>query len=158
MGIAFQGWSNQGWAGSIGDRYFLLRDRKGLITAPTALLAYFVMMNLIVLEIVFQIMPGNNLLQYTLLDTPAYRMILELNIVFLINRIAQRTYFTMRIYGPARSLMAGPRMIVSNFLNFFATMRALYIFVQHKMTGKPIVWDKTDHTYPVGVDGSAAAL
>jgi adsorption protein B len=88
-------------------------------------------------------------LQYTLLDTATYRTILGLNVLFLFNRLAQRTYFTSRIYGLTQGLMAGPRMVVSNFLNYFATMRAVYIFVQHKITGRRITWDKTLHTYPI---------
>jgi adsorption protein B len=149
IGIVFQGWSHHGWIGGAGAKYFFLRDRKSLITAPAALLAYFVMTNLIVLEILFHAFPGNQMLQYTLLDTDAYRTILGLNLIFLLNRMAQRIFFTARIYGLTRGLMAGPRMVVSNFLNFYATMRATYIFVRHKLTGRPIVWDKTLHTYPI---------
>lgn len=149
IGIVFQGWSHHGWIGGAGAKYFFLRDRKSLITAPAALLAYFVMTNLIVLEILFHAFPGNQMLQYTLLDTDTYRTILGLNLFFLLNRMAQRIFFTTRIYGLTRGLMAGPRMVVSNFLNFYATMRATYIFVRHKLTGRPIVWDKTLHTYPI---------
>lgn len=149
IGIVFQGWSQHGWSGGIGAKYFLLRDRKSLITAPTALLAYFVLLNLIVLNLLFQLFPSNQILQYTLLDTATYRTILGLNVLFLFNRLAQRTYFTSRIYGLTQGLMAGPRMVVSNFLNYFATMRAVYIFVQHKITGRRITWDKTLHTYPI---------
>ncbi len=151
IGIIFQGWSQHGWIGGVGAKYFFLRDRKGLITAPGALLAYFVMTNLIVIDLLFRYFPSNQVMQYTLLNTAGYRIILGLNFIFLVNRLVQRTFFTTRIYGLTGGLMAGPRMIVSNFLNFFATMRAISIFVQHKLTGKPIVWDKTDHTYPMHV-------
>jgi adsorption protein B len=151
IGIIFQGWSQHGWIGGAGAKYFFLRDRKGLITAPAALLAYFAMTNLIVIEILFRCFPSNQVMEFALLNTTGYRIILGLNFVFLFNRIAHRTFFTTRIYGLAGGLMAGPRLIVSNFLNFFATMRAISIFVQHKLNGKPIVWDKTDHTYPIPV-------
>ena len=120
-----------------------------LDTAPAALLAYFVMLNLIVLHFLFQLFPSDQVLQYKWLDTDTYRMLLGFNLFFLFNRILQRTFFTASIYGLANGLMAGPRMIVSNFLNYFATARAVYIFVRHKVTGRQIVWDKTMHTYPV---------
>lgn len=149
IGIVFQGWSQHGWIGGAGAKYFFLRDRKSLITAPTALLAYFVMLNLIIVQALFHLFPSDQVLQYKFLDTPTYRTILGFNLLFLFNRVAQRTFFTSRIYGLTSGLMAGPRMIVSNFLNFFATMRAVYIFAQHKITGRRIVWDKTTHTYPV---------
>ncbi len=151
IGIIFQGWSHHGWIGGAGAKYFFLRDRKGLVTAPGALMAYFVMTNLIVIDLLFRYFPGNQVMQYTLLNTTGYRIILGLNFIFLLNRLVQRTFFTTQIYGLTAGLMAGPRMIVSNFLNFFATMRAISIFAQHKLTGKPIVWDKTHHTYPIPV-------
>ena len=34
LGIAFQGWHDIGWHGSLGAKYFFLRDRKAVITAP----------------------------------------------------------------------------------------------------------------------------
>lgn len=149
IGIVFQGWSQHGWIGGAGAKYFFLRDRKSLVTAPAALLAYFVMLNLIVLHFLFKLFPSDQVLQYVWLDTPMYRTILWFNLLFLFNRILQRTFFTASIYGLASGLMAGPRMIVSNLLNYFATARAVYIFVRHKVTGRKIVWDKTMHTYPV---------
>jgi len=155
LGIAFQGWSQHGWGSSLGGRYFFLRDRKGLLTAPTAIVAYVVMFGLLIVELLFTLVP-DDAASYWLLDTPAYRSILYLNLAFLANRLFQRIYFTTSIYGLAQGLMAGPRMIVSNLLNFFATMRAGYLFAQHKVTGKALVWDKTQHVYPIR--GAQAAL
>jgi bacteriophage N4 adsorption protein B len=149
IGIVFQGWSQHGWIGGMGAKYFFLRDRKGLVTAPMALLAYFAVSGLIVIELLFQLFPVHQQLQYVLLDTPTYRTLLAINLAFLMNRLLQRSFFTSRIYGIAHGLMAGPRMVVSNILNFFATMRASYIFARHKLTGRPIVWDKTFHIYPI---------
>jgi adsorption protein B len=45
--------------------------------------------------------------------------------------------------------MAAPRLIVSNFVNFFAAVRATRIYIDHSITGRPLVWDKTTHTYPI---------
>jgi adsorption protein B len=154
LGIAFQGWSQHGWEGNLGAKYFFLRDRKGLITAPAAILAYFVMFSLVVLHTLFQILPEVQRPPYVLLDTDLYRALLVANLVLLVNRLVQRTLFTTRIYGIWQGLMAGPRMIVSNLLNFFATLRAAFIFARHKSTGKPIVWDKTTHSYPFQVSAA----
>lgn len=49
VGIVFQGMATHGWEGNWGTRYFLLRDRKRIITGPTVILGYFVMMNFILL-------------------------------------------------------------------------------------------------------------
>lgn len=158
MGIAFQGWSEHGWGETPGARYFFLRDRKGLLTAPIAILAYFVMLGLIAAELSFLFVPPSDRPPYWLLDTPIYGLLLSINIIFLINRIVQRMYFTTRIYGFGQGMMAGPRMLVSNIINFFATLRASYLFVQHAAMGKSLVWDKTTHIYPIRKLSEAQAL
>lgn len=158
LGIAFQGWFEHGWGSSIGAKYFFLRDRKGLLTAPTAIVAYQIMFGLIALELLSLLLPVQQRPQYWLLTTPSYQALLFINGVFLANRIVQRTYFTGKIYGLKQGLMAGPRMIVSNLLNFFAVLRAAYIFSQHKITGKALVWDKTQHVYPIREISISGAL
>ena len=40
LGIAFQGWGSMGWRGSLATKYFLFRDRKGIVTSIVAVLAY----------------------------------------------------------------------------------------------------------------------
>lgn len=148
MGIAFQGWTQHGWDGNLGAKYFFLRDRKGLITAPGAILAYFVMFSLFVGQSLFQLLPEASRPPYELLDSELFNALLSVNLILLGNRLVQRSFFTARIYGIGHGLMAAPRMIVSNLLNFFATLRAAIIYARHKASGKPIVWDKTTHTYP----------
>jgi hypothetical protein len=44
--------------------------------------------------------------------------------------------------------MAGPRMLVSNLLNFYAALRAVEIFVRHLRSDDAIAWDKTSHKVP----------
>lgn len=149
LGIAFQGWSQHGWGATLGAKYFFLRDRKGLLTAPMAVIAYMIMFGLVIAQLLFLLVPAQQQPDYMLLSTPSYQWLLAANVVFLINRVIQRMYFATKIYGLTQGLMAGPRMIVSNFLNFFATLRASYVYAQHKVTGKPLVWDKTQHVYPI---------
>ena len=48
-------------------------------------------------------------------------------------------------------MMSVPRLVVANFVNFFATMRAVRIYGMHLITGKALVWDKTSHSYPVPI-------
>ncbi|MBU1334563.1 MAG: glycosyltransferase [Alphaproteobacteria bacterium] len=158
LGIAFQGWTQHGWEGNLGAKYFFLRDRKGLITAPAAILAYFAMFSLLVGHGLFQFLPQAERPPYALLGSDLYRTLLWVNLILLGNRLVQRTLFTTRIYGIWQGLMAGPRMIVSNLLNFFATLRAAAIFARHKATGKPIVWDKTTHSYPFQIASGVARL
>ena len=51
LGIVFQGSQEHGWKGSLGTKYFLARDRKGVITSPAVMLAYFALANLTVFEL-----------------------------------------------------------------------------------------------------------
>ena len=41
------------------------------------------------------------------------------------------------------------RLVVGNFVNFFATWRAVRIYASHRISGTALVWDKTSHSYPV---------
>ena len=146
LGIAFQGWLNFGWKGNLGTKYFFYRDRKGVVTSILTVLAYFVVANCIVLALASTLIdrsltPGSG--------GPGWTSgFLSLNLALLSNRLVQRTYFTARIYGPVMGALAGPRMMVSNLLNFFAALRAIYMFADHRFSGRPIVWDKTQHVLP----------
>jgi adsorption protein B len=75
------------------------------------------------------------------------------NIIFLTWRLVHRVIFTTRIFDWRQGLMAAPRLIVSNFVNFFAAVRATRIYIDHRITGRPLVWDKTTHTYPIKFHG-----
>ena len=57
--------------------------------------------------------------------------------------------FTNMIYDWRHGLMSAPRLIVANFVNFLAAIRATHIYATHKLTGKALVWDKTSHSYPM---------
>ena len=72
-----------------------------------------------------------------------------MNLIFLIWRVLHRMYFTTRIYDWRQGLMSAPRLIVANFVNCFASFRATRIYLGHRRTGEPLVWDKTAHSYPI---------
>ena len=55
------------------------------------------------------------------------------------------------IYDWQHGLMSVPRLIVANFVNFFAAVRATQIYLAHRISGAPLVWDKTSHSYPVNL-------
>jgi adsorption protein B len=149
LGIVFQGTRELGWKGSLGTKYFLARDRKGIVTSPAVILGYFVMLNLIGLAFYFSIYFPDDNTPYSLLNTEAVRLLFVINLAFLVWRLLHRMIFTKMIYDWPHALMSAPRLIVANFINFFATMRAVRIFSQHLLTGSKLVWDKTNHSYPV---------
>ena len=51
VGIVFQGTAAHGWKGGWGTVYFLLRDRKGILTGPTVILGYFVLINFMLIKL-----------------------------------------------------------------------------------------------------------
>ena len=148
LGIAFQGWRIIGWQGSLAARYVLFRDRKAIVTSLATFLAYFILINGVVLVV----------LKYFLEDYYGFPSIVEVgslpwwfiifNLVFLANRLFHRVLFTSRIYGWEQGLLSIPRMVVGNYVNFLATSRALRLFIGHVFWGRKLVWDKTAHAYP----------
>jgi bacteriophage N4 adsorption protein B len=149
LGIAFQGAREHGWKGSLGTKYFLARDRKGVITSPAVMLAYFVLANLTVFELYRAAFDPEGVFVYTLLSTDWAKTLFMANFVFLVWRLLNRMAFTGMIYSTRHALMAAPRLIVGNFVNFFATWRAIRIYTGHRFSGTPLVWDKTSHSYPI---------
>jgi adsorption protein B len=152
LGIVFQGSRTHGWVGSLGTKYFLMRDRKGLITSFVVILAYFVLANLFVNELYFQYIAQSRAVRFDLLNSPYVMILFACNFFFLLWRVAHRMYFTSVVYNFRHGLMSAPRLVVANFVNFFASVRAIRIYVRHRLTGKPLVWDKTKHSYPVKLD------
>ncbi|MEY2536786.1 MAG: bacteriophage adsorption protein [Verrucomicrobiota bacterium] len=149
LGIVFQGMKEHGWQGSLGTKYFLARDRKGVITSPAVMLAYFVLANLAVFELYRAFFDPERQFTYTLLSTDWATWLFFGNFLFLIWRLVNRMIFTGMIYNTRHALMAAPRLIIGNFVNFFATWRAVRIYVSHRVSGTALVWDKTSHSYPV---------
>ena len=158
LGIAFHGWITMGWRGSMSTKYFLLRDRKTLITSPANMLAVFLLANFIGVEALL-----NDLLRVPRVPTifessPTMGLLFLVNLLFLANRIFHRVYFTTMIYGGLHGAIAIPRLFISNLINFFAAARAIALFVDWRLTGRKIVWDKTAHSYPTSHASAKSAV
>ncbi len=143
IGIALLGWRQLGWRGSLAARWMFVRDRKGLFTAPISMLSYALLAAVALLAALQpRWMP-----QLALLQAPI-RPLLWCNLALLANRAGQRMYFVAGANGVEQGLAALPRMIVNNFINFVAVSRAWQQWLGHLWSGKPILWDKTQHTFP----------
>jgi bacteriophage N4 adsorption protein B len=149
IGIVFQGTSSHGWKGNLGTRYFLFRDRKGIFTGPVVILAYFLMANLLLIEFYLATYAPGVQFDYVLLWQQSVMDLFFVNFIFLTWRLVHRVIFTTMIFDWRHGLMAVPRLILSNFVNFFAAVRATWVYLDHNITGKALVWDKTTHTYPI---------
>lgn len=148
FGNSLQGWQNLGWQGSLAQRYMLFRDRKVLLTAPLNIYVYFLLLNIGIF----------GLLPHSLHSFPAFGAITEFdgylgvilltNVAFLINRIAQRVYHVGQLYNYKRAAGAIPRLLMCNFINCCAVLRALWLFWRHLKQGGRPNWDKTEHSFP----------
>ncbi|WP_116138637.1 glycosyl transferase family protein [Trinickia diaoshuihuensis] len=147
LGISFQGWQQLGWKGSWRDRYMFFRDRKGMVTSIVSIVAYGVLANYLTVALVRAAgwaplgEPGEGLVGGSLAP------LLAVNSVMLALRLGERFYFVAKLNGALQGALSMPRLFVNNLINFMAVCRAWRIFVNHLITGKPIAWDKTSHTY-----------
>lgn len=157
LGITLQGWDRLGWHGNWANRYMLLRDRKALVTAYLNALAF----------VVAAAFSGVWLWQRTDAAAPEFpsllsgqkwlQLILAMNGYLLLHRMCVRAAFVWRYHGMAQALLSFPRTIVANAINFAAACRAIRLYLRHRRTRKPVVWDKTDHRYPASA-GTLAGL
>ncbi len=148
LGIAFQGWEQIGWQGPIPVLYCLWRDRKAIITNYMAVFAYMVALYAVArLVIGFAIgrpwtfdnlFPPGSVLWWVVM----------FNTLILAWRAVMKFIAVDKIYGPVHGLISIPRFFVSNTINFLATSKAIRQYVNHRITGEPLRWLKTDHVFP----------
>lgn len=148
LGVSFQGWQQMGWHGGLVANYLYFRDRKGIFTSFAGLLAYFLAANFVALWALRS--AGFDFVRYPEFVQPESWVyaVIEINFWLFMNRIAQRIFFVAKLNGIEQGLLAVPRMLVGNVINFFSVCRAWRIFLIHIVTGKRISWDKTQHSYP----------
>ncbi|GER06449.1 hypothetical protein GCM10007972_01540 [Iodidimonas muriae] len=146
IGIALQAWASQGWPGNWATRYMLMRDRKAILTALVSVFAYVVMALILVFEAT-KALHLHNARPLIQAGSPlAFLLIGNLALVF--NRVAHRMLYATRLYGWQHGMISAPRMVVANFINFAAAMRALRLYTAHRLLGTPLHWEKTAHIFP----------
>ncbi len=143
-GIALQGWRQFGWSGSAAEKYFLWRDRKGLVGNPLSVLI-------------------NALFLYGLLDWAACRWSgrawrlgqavgtawpLQVTLLMQCWRLAVRAVCAGRIYGWRFALASPLRIFWANWINFAATAAALRGYLADRRRKAAPSWLKTEHRYP----------
>lgn len=146
LGISLQGW-RAGWTRSLGNNYFLFRDRKALLTNLAVMLGYAVALYWAGILLHNQLRPENIIPPLVESHEMVNRFALVVVGLFAW-RIANRIGSTTLIYGPLEGLLAVPRLLVGNFINFYATVMAIQRFVNHKLTGTVPAWGKTAHAWP----------
>ena len=147
VGIVFQGTKNLGWSRKGLLNYFLWRDRRGLIAYMLSFLVNLLLAVLMVMWLVTVISPESWRYPSILSDSSLLPVLLWLNGFMLLNRLFQRGWFVTRYYGLGEGLLSAPRMMWSNFVNFFANLRALKQ-VMEMGDSRRVAWDKTTHEFP----------
>lgn len=153
VGIVFQGWRDIGWTKSWVINYFLMRDRKAVVTNPVNLLAYFLVLNIIIMATYSALAPKAWHFPNVVGNDWSLQFLLMVNAFFLFSRAFHRCFFSSRLYGISHGLQSIPRMIVANVVNFFAYYKALRETRHSKRSGTEVAWDKTDHEFP-DIEGS----
>ena len=147
VGIVFQGTKNLGWSSKGLLNYFLWRDRRGLIAYLLSFLVNLLFLVLLAMWAVTIISPDSWRYPSILADSSLLSVLLWLNGLMLLNRLFQRGWFVTRYYGLVEGLLSAPRMMWSNFVNFFANLRALRQ-VMEMGDSRRVAWDKTTHEFP----------
>lgn len=155
-GIALSGWDRLGWDGSLATRWMLLRDRKGLFTAGVAMLAYGAgALVLVQLAVRAMVEAGSGVELPPLLASAGSVLpgFLLFNALLLGWRLAMRGSFTAASYGWREGLMAVPRAVLANAINYLAALRAVSRYAGSLDGGPPLDWDKTEHRFPDAGEG-----
>ena len=139
-GIALLGWDRTGWSRGGIERWMLLRDRRGPLTALVMLVAYALLFLLALTHAAYWWGWG---VAFVLPDT--LRWLLLVNAFALAWRAAFRFAFTAREYGVAEGLRAVLRIPLANIVAIMAGRRALFSYLRLLM-GAKLRWDKTHHT------------
>ncbi len=139
-GIAFQGWDRLGWNGRPAEIWMRLRDRRGPFTALVLAAAYAL---LVVSALSWAAALAADEQPPPLSD--ALTIVIIVNFVSLAWRAIWRFGFTAREYGIGEGLHAVLRIPVANIIAIMAGRRAVVAYLR-ALNGKPLIWDKTEHT------------
>ena len=152
VGNALQAWAQIGWGQTWGVRYFFFRDRKVLLghlatgLATLALLLTFLAWGARAIwlhDATFPpvVMPGS-----------VTEALIAVNVTLMILFLAVRASFVGAVYGPTQALWSIVRAVWGGWINFAASIRALWIF----STQRRPRWDKTAHEFPDEIHTSAS--
>ncbi|MBI3209266.1 MAG: glycosyl transferase family protein [Candidatus Solibacter usitatus] len=147
-GIALQSWERHGWRGGMGTKYWLWRDRKGLIGNPvsmvTSLLFLYGLATLGWSRCTGHVWGMSSLAA----DVPSVLLLGSTSAIQVLH-LAVRACCSARVYGWRFAAGVPVRAILANYINFRATLGALRRYAWARLRARPLVWLKTEHTYPV---------
>lgn len=136
-GIALSGWTRLGWRGSLAEHWMRFRDRRAILAALVLLCAYLSLASWTAL----------NWIGHAPSFSPAEETLFALCTALLIWRLLVRAVFVTHAYGPLEGLLSIPRAVLGNVIAMASARRALQSYLR-LARGAPLVWDKTDHSFP----------
>jgi bacteriophage N4 adsorption protein B len=149
LGIGLQSWHQIPWRGrSAAARYFLLHDRKGVITSLVSIAGYALLLQFLGLRAGAALHWWSPGAPQLFRAGSAWVDLLWLNAGFFAVRGVQRAWFTARLYGWVHGLLSLPRMAVGNIVNCMAVGRAWRLYITSRVFGRKLAWDKTAHDFP----------
>ena len=148
IGITLQGWAGLGWRGDLWTKYALFRDRKGLLTNQIVMVGYVAVGFVIAVWVTTSLVPDAYRYPPVVESGSWLWYLMWANGFLMLERLVQRSLCVWQLYGWRQAILAVPRQVWSNVVNFAATARAIRLFARHLITGRPIAWDKTGHVFP----------
>jgi len=146
-GICLQSWAKHGWGRSAAQLYWFWRDRKGLIGNPLSLLGNLVCLYGLA-TLAWSKLSGNPWSLGACAQSPGEQALLGSALLLQLHRLLVRTLCTARIYGAAFAAGTPLRAVWANWINGLATLSALHQYARARLLRVPLVWLKTEHTYP----------
>ncbi|KJU83141.1 type II secretion system (T2SS), E [Candidatus Magnetobacterium bavaricum] len=147
-GISLQGWESLGWKGDMLTKYMLFKDRKALITSQINMFGYFLFFLVVSYFLYTMFYPDAYYIPPLVVKGTFLWYLVLVDSFFMLVRFFQRMFFVYILYDFKRALLTIPGFFWGNIINFFATNRAIHMFVKYLITGKIIAWDHTAHTVP----------
>ncbi len=144
-GIALQSWEFDTALETARQLYWFWRDRKGLISnmiAPA--------MNILFVcgAATWTCAEATHHRWALARDMERFYPVYAIGLALLVLHASLRAVFSARIYGWRFACGVPLRIIVGNWINFFATTRAIWTYTATRIRRKPLHWAKTDHAYP----------
>lgn len=140
------GWKSSGWKSSWRENWMRLRDRKASFAAVILAIGYvtIILMGLLILVDLLGIYSAEPI-------SEILRLMLAINLFFLLWRLGFKTYFVFSLYGMREAFLSIPRTVVANVVNILAAWRAIGRYLD-QLSGLPPKWEKTVHFYPPSQD------
>jgi adsorption protein B len=146
-GIALQSWERHGWRGSFGTQYWMWRDRKGLIGNPVSMFTTLLFVYGAVTW-VWSDLTGAPWGMGKVWETTSTLWLMGSTTALQLVHLGVRAWCSSRVYGWGFAAGVPVRAIYANYINFCATIGAMWRYARSRVLGEPLVWLKTDHSYP----------